>query len=141
MAESFTVLLLEDEPMIAVGTAECLEDEGFSVIVAGSPSQALKVIADRGPELSAVFLDINLHAETTGFDVARAARLRCPGIAVLYTSGDRPGDFEARRVPDGGFIGKPYRHGGLADTLRDLIGPTGDGSFLDAAQERPRMRA
>jgi CheY-like chemotaxis protein len=135
MAERPTVLLLEDEALIAANTAECLEDEGFSVIVTSTPAEALK--ATSGPALSAIFLDINVADETTGFEVAQAIRRQWPGIPVLYTSGGRPDDFESCAVPGARFIGKPYRLREIADMLREMIGDRGD--TWDEAEEPPRL--
>jgi len=115
------VLLVEDEPMIAVNTAELLGDEGFSVILAWSSAEAFRLIAERCDDLSAVFVDINLHDEMTGFDVARTARRECPGIGVIYTSGGLPEDFDAQRVPGGRFLDKPYSQREAAEILRGMI--------------------
>ena len=93
----------------------------FAVITAGSPKEALGVIDDPGQKLSALFLDINLKDEMTGFEVARIARGGRPGIAVLYTSGGQPTDFQSLRVPGGRFIDKPYRYAEVIQILRGMV--------------------
>ena len=120
MGETQTVLLVEDEALIGLCTGDLLEAEGFSVIPATSPAEAIAVLDERGDGVSSLFVDINLASGMSGFELARDARRRRPGIGVLYTSGVQPSDFESRCVPGARFIEKPYDARRVGEILRAM---------------------
>lgn len=66
-----TILLVEDEAIIALAEKAMLERHGYAVLVARSGEEAV-AIADSGRELSLILMDINLGA---GMDGTQAAEL------------------------------------------------------------------
>lgn len=66
-----TILLVEDEAIIALAEKAMLERHGYAVLVARSGEEAVSV-ADSGRELSLILMDINLGA---GMDGTQAAEL------------------------------------------------------------------
>jgi CheY-like chemotaxis protein len=108
-----SVLLVEDNVIVALDTEETLKRLGVGVVItASSVSQALAAIEQHVPAFA--LLDVNLGAET-GFAIAeRLAGLKIPFVFAT-------GYGEQFAVPaafaDAPKIGKPYS----ADTLRAML--------------------
>lgn len=117
------VLLVEDEGLIRLVTAECLRDEGFDVVEAWNGDEAIKLL-DGGDSFDALFTDVRMPGAHDGVDVAIYARSRDPFISVLVASG-HAGHLPSRLSglqPAAVFIGKPYGREEVVATLRSLIG-------------------
>ncbi len=125
------IMLVEDQLLILLSTAEALDCAGFSIVQAGSAAEAIQILHEPRFDLSALFVDIDLKAEMTGFDVARAGRRRFPKLGVVYASGASPINFEGQRVPGGRFVEKPYSALQVAQILRDSIAKSSQRSLAD----------
>ncbi|TVR73116.1 MAG: PAS domain S-box protein [Spirochaetaceae bacterium] len=68
--EEQTILLVEDEVLIAMAERMMLEKNGFRVIIASSGEKALEAIAAT-PEIDLVLMDIDLGAGMSGTDAAK----------------------------------------------------------------------
>ncbi len=99
------VLVVEDEALIAVETAEVLERHGFAVEIARSGELAVAKLRD-GLQADILFTDINLAGAMDGATLARLARDLHPDLIVIYTSGTVLG--VAQPVPGSAFVPKPY---------------------------------
>jgi DNA-binding response OmpR family regulator len=77
-----SVLVVEDEPLIALGLKELFEAEGANVYVASSPTEALS-IADE-VVLSAAILDFGSRG---GTNAPLCRTLRAYGIPFMYYTG------------------------------------------------------
>ena len=99
------VLVVEDEALICVDTAETLEQQGFVVHIALSGEDALRRLR-AGMAIDILFTDINLAGPMTGETLAELAREILPHLAVVYTSGTvvAPG----HSVAGSRFVPKPY---------------------------------
>lgn len=102
-----TVLVAEDEPLLAELAAEVLMDEGFRVLVAADADRAELLIAVGDVDL--LFTDIDLARGTNGLDLARRARGRQPTLPVIYASGGRWSLKASEAVSGSTFLPKPYR--------------------------------
>lgn len=83
-AISGTILLVEDEALIALAESRTLEKEGYAVLRAGSGEEAVE-IASANPGIDLVLMDVDLGP---GMDGTRAAReiLETRDIPVLFLS-------------------------------------------------------
>ena len=99
------VLVVEDEALICVETADTLEHQGFVVHVALSAEDALHRLRD-GLPIDILFTDINLAGVMTGETLAVLAREVNPHLTVLYTSGTVAAP--SHRVEGSRFVPKPY---------------------------------
>ncbi|WP_329684109.1 response regulator [Longimicrobium sp.] len=93
--EGRTVLLVEDSDAIRDAFTILLEDAGYTVLGAGTGEDALRLAADRVPDL--VLLDMGLP-DMTGLDVVRRIKARedTAGIAVVAVTGrDEEADRKA----------------------------------------------
>lgn len=99
------VLVVEDEALICVETADTLEHQGFEVQVALSAEDALRRLRG-GLPVDILFTDINLAGPMSGETLALLARELLPGLAVVYTSGTV--NAIAHAVAGSVFVPKPY---------------------------------
>jgi CheY-like chemotaxis protein len=81
-----TVLWVEDDDAYRYAVKRHFEAAGFDVLDAPDFSEALKVIeSDRA--ISLLLADIRLPKDTPhGFSIARMARMRRPGLPVLFVT-------------------------------------------------------
>lgn len=108
--EDALLLLLEDEPIIAMALEDMLSEAGAQVAVANSLDEAWQRI--EGNRIDAAVLDVNIHGEKS-YPVARA--LLDAGIPFIFASGygnAHPAEFAS--VPT---VNKPYDLAQIAAAL------------------------
>jgi CheY-like chemotaxis protein len=99
------ILVVEDEAVIAMMVADCLERRGHAVLgPATTLTEALALCEERLPDLAMV--DINLRDGSSGVALARALVERWE-LPVIFASGQM---IEARRARALalGYLRKPY---------------------------------
>ncbi|GAC1405527.1 MAG: response regulator [Novosphingobium sp.] len=106
--ERLTVLVVDDEPLIALAIADALEEAGFAHELCHSGDSAMATIDDREPAFCALVTDIRLGKGPTGWDVARHARVRHAALPVVYITGDSAADHSAYGVPESVMVQKPF---------------------------------
>ncbi len=116
-----TVLVVEDEPLQLEMVKCVLEDYGYRVLVASSPSEALLVVkAQTGIHL---LLSDMIMPEINGQDLAKKVISLVPDIKCLFMSG-YTGDFITQHgLLDEGFnfIQKPFSKQALAVKVREVL--------------------
>lgn len=121
MESAIKVLLFEDEPLVAMFVQESLNEAGFEVVLARNPAEAGVAIRDSIETVSALVTDVRLGEGLSGWELARAARERCPGLPVVFISGDSAIDHNAQGVPDSVMIQKPFVEAQLITALANLL--------------------
>jgi PAS domain S-box-containing protein len=111
------VLLVDDEDLVRLSTADMLSEIGFMVIETASAEEALAVLRD-GPNISAVITD-HLMPGMTGVDLARVVKETWPNTPVLIVSGYAEGEGLAPDLPR---LSKPFRKADLTSSLASLMG-------------------
>ena len=117
------ILLVEDEGLVRMMTAEALRDEGFEVVEAASGDEAAKLLGG-APAFDVLLTDVRMPGLLDGVDLAVQARLQAPSIPVLVVSGyavqlmDRLTTLKPPVV----FITKPYS---LKVIVAELVRITG----------------
>jgi PAS domain S-box-containing protein len=114
---SGTALLVDDEDMIRLATADMLTDLGFKVIEAASASEALDVLR-RGDPIDVLITD-HLMPGMTGVDLAHIVIAERPVVPVLIVSGFAEVEGLPSHLPR---LSKPFRQADLAAVLRRLMG-------------------
>ncbi len=106
-----TVLLVEDDALIRINTAEMLSELGHQVLEAGTACEALTVLQRGGIDL--LVTDLGLP-DMNGHELAGRARELLPEIGIVYATGDTsvPDD-----IPGAVLLGKPYDE----DTLKAAV--------------------
>lgn len=117
LPEGLSVLLVEDQMLIAMDAEAMLEDEGIEqIIVASSAQEALSRVANA--RLSAAVLDVNL-GEGTSLPVADELTRR--GIPFVFATGYGDGSVIPERFAEVPVIRKPYDGGSLAAALSKAL--------------------
>jgi PAS domain S-box-containing protein len=110
-----TVLLVDDEDLVRLSTADMLIELGHDVIEAGSAEEALRLL-NRGLTPDVVVTD-HLMPGMSGTELARQVQSERPGIKVLIVSGYA----ETISIePDLPRLTKPFRTAELAASLAAL---------------------
>jgi CheY-like chemotaxis protein len=108
-----SILIVEDEPLIAILTEDMVADLGYDVVgTASNVLDAIGALDKRRPHIA--LLDIKLRSETS---LAVAEHCRTLGIGVAFTTG-----YSARDVPDAcgdaPVLAKPFSAKDLDLTLK-----------------------
>lgn len=116
MAEPRTILVLEDEALIALDLEAMLSDAGWSVMgPAGTLDRARTLLTAARPDVAC--LDLNLGRETS-HDLARD--LLSQGVPVIFISGR-----DARALPEDlqsvPILGKPVSESQLLRKLAESL--------------------
>jgi PAS domain S-box-containing protein len=116
------ILVVEDNHRVRSVSARHLKELGFVVIEADCGSAALTII-ERGEPIDLLFTDVVMPGGMSGVELAHEARLRRPGLKILFTSGYAgpaalKGGLQTANVA---WLGKPYGSGDLAAKLTELL--------------------
>ena len=123
----WTVLLVEDDPMVASITSTMLEELGHTIIEANSAQHALEVL--RSDNTIDVVITDNAMPDTTGAELAAQVRREWPGLPIGLISGYIGLLDDAN--PDLPRLSKPYHQDQLAGLVASLVA-------AKAGQEAPR---
>jgi PAS domain S-box-containing protein len=114
---SAVILLVDDDPLIAMSTTEMLEDLGHRVIGASSALHALDILKSEQP----IDLMVTDHVMPgmTGMELAAATRQVRPSLPILLATG-------YAELPEGTQVdlprlAKPYHQDQLRDRLEQLL--------------------
>jgi PAS domain S-box-containing protein len=112
-----TILVVDDDPLIAMSTVDMLEDLGHTVIEANSAKRALEIL-DAGQAVDLMMTD---HAMPgmTGVELARIVRGRCPNMPVLLATGYA--DIPAGQMSNLPRLAKPYQQAQLRAEIDRLL--------------------
>jgi CheY-like chemotaxis protein len=120
-ARPATILVVDDEELVRVGTAEMLSDLGYCVIQAGSGGEALAILRSGTIEIDLLISDY-LMPEMNGADVVCEARRLRPDLPVLLvTAYANVTQGPAAELPR---LAKPFRQAELAARIADLAATT-----------------
>jgi CheY-like chemotaxis protein len=112
-----TILVVDDDALIAMSTVDMLEDLGHEVIEANSGAGALEVLRHH----RAIDLMITDYAmpKMTGAQLAEAARELRPGLPILLATGYA--ELPPGPALDLPRLGKPYQQAQLAAEIGKLL--------------------
>jgi PAS domain S-box-containing protein len=109
-------LLVDDEDLVRMSTADMLIDLGYSVVEASSAEEALKLVAEGlNPDL---LVTDHLMPGMTGVQLAEDLRSRRPELPALIVSGYAEAEGIA---PEIARLTKPFRNSELAESLSGLV--------------------
>ncbi len=110
-----TALLVDDEPLVRMSTAEMLSELGYRVVEATSAEDALQRVRE-GLRPNLLVTD-HLMPGMSGTDLGRALRSQYPELQILVVSGYANNEGIA---PDLSRLTKPFRSDELAASLANL---------------------
>ena len=112
-----TVLLVDDDPLIATSAVDMLEDIGHTVIEVHSGPEALDLL--RGDRAIDILVTDHSMPGMTGIELARATREIRPDIPILLVTGFADlAEDKSLKLPR---LGKPYSQDQLRTELARLL--------------------
>ena len=119
-----TILVVEDEALLALELEQVLTEAGYAVLLAADGRGALARAAEPGGRLRAAVVDLNLPGSMAGREVIRHLRGRNPGLPVVVVTGYEPLAGQADLRGLGGptaRLQKPCEPERLLQRLRDVM--------------------
>ncbi len=117
-----TILIVEDEPSIRDVAVSFLALQGYQVISAKTPSEALELAGENGRQIDLIVTDV-VMPEMNGRELARRLQPLCPEAKCLFMSGYTANVIAHHGVLERGvnFISKPFSMTDLAVKVREVI--------------------
>lgn len=117
-----TVLLVEDEPGILSMITMMLKKQGYTVLPASNPSEAILIAKNYGGRIDLLLTDV-VMPEMNGRDLAKTLTDSRPNLKRLFMSGYTADVIAPHGVLDRGvhFIQKPFSMKNLAIKLREVL--------------------
>jgi PAS domain S-box-containing protein len=117
-----TLLLVEDEPAILKLTKLMLERQGYTVLAASSPGEAIRMAEAYLGEIHLLMTDVIMPG-MNGWDTAKSLLTLFPYLKCLFTSGYTADIIAQNGVLDEGthFIQKPFSMNDLTVKLRQVL--------------------
>lgn len=119
---SETILLVEDDEAVRRVAARILREHGYTVIEAGTPLEALRLVTTSTTPIDLLLTDI-VMPEMNGHKLARELTATRPEIRVLFMSGYAEGVSNTQELSEfgAGYIEKPFTPAGLAAEVRAAL--------------------
>ena len=120
------VLVVEDQVRIRRLVTRVLREEGYHVLEAEDPNDALHKLDQAGDDVHVLLTDV-VMPEMTGPELAEVATRRRPDVRVLFMSGYTNGylsdaaDHLRATVPNERFLQKPFSVDQLLDRVGELV--------------------
>jgi PAS domain S-box-containing protein len=120
LAGSETVLVVEDDANVRELVRLLLETNGYTVITAQQPDEAVRVCTDLGVAL--LLTDV-VMPEISGQELAARVAAAAPDVRILFMSGYSDEAVRRQGVLDGtaAFIEKPFTERGLTTKVREVL--------------------
>ncbi len=118
-----TILLVEDEPLIAQVNTEILETLGYQVINASTGEEAVEVYRERREQIDLVIMDMIMPGCGGGPAVDKITDIN-PEVRILLSSGYSLNGMIKDVMNRGGirsFIQKPFLINELSEKIREIL--------------------
>ncbi|MBV5319178.1 MAG: response regulator [Desulfobulbaceae bacterium] len=117
-----TILLVEDEPMILEMTREMLEGQGYVVLPAPTPGEAIRLAREHTGTIHLLMTDV-VMPEMNGRDLAANLLFLNSNLKLLFMSGYTANVIAHHGVLDEGvhFIQKPFTLKELSSKVRETL--------------------
>lgn len=112
------ILVVEDDPLVRMSTADALSDLGYDVLEAANADEAIQLL-ETNLDICLVFTDINMPG-MDGIKLAHAVSKRWPPVRIVLTSA-LPLN---RDIPVGAtFHLKPYAVADMDKVFQTMLSP------------------
>lgn len=108
-----TVLVVDDQDLVRDVVRIALEQAGYRVLEAGTPTKALATV-EQEHDIDVLLVDV-VMPEMDAFDLARRVEAEVPGVRVIYTSG------YTDATEEGHFIQKPFSPAQLVAKVESVL--------------------
>lgn len=121
-----SVLIVDDEQLLARTLSTVLREAGYQTVVAGSAEEAEQHVFGASP-MDLVVMDVRLPRESGIAMVKRMRERSLRSKVILMTAYETPEvKSEARRLKVDRYLKKPFDLTVLVDEVKSLIGPGGN---------------
>lgn len=121
-----SVLIVDDEQLLARTLSTVLREAGYRTVVAGSAEEAEPHVFGASP-MDLIVMDVRLPRESGIAMVRRMRERSLRSKVILMTAYETPEvKTEARRLKVDRYLKKPFDLTVLVDEVRSLIGPGGN---------------
>ncbi|HWG04631.1 MAG TPA: response regulator [Beijerinckiaceae bacterium] len=120
MPEQKLILIVEDDRIIRVLSADLLLEEGLGTLEAADGEEALAILDQRAADIGALVTDVRMPGAFSGVELARRVAVQWPWISILVTSGnfnERPPGLPEQAQ----FLRKPWRPEAVVDFARTAV--------------------
>lgn len=116
-----TVLIVEDDPLVLLITAEMIKSLGYNTFSAADANEAMAIFA-KNKSIDILFTDIVMPNGINGLDLAQKVMQTYPHTSILMTSGYSKEIVAAKEsLANATLLKKPYGAAELAQALSRLI--------------------
>lgn len=117
-----TVLLVEDQEALLTLAKRLLERLGYTVLAAGSPQGAIRLVEEHAGDIHLLITDI-VMPEMSGGDLCQRLNALRPGLKCLFMSGYTANVIAHRAILEEGvhFLQKPFSVEALAAKVREAL--------------------
>lgn len=117
-----TILLVEDEHAILKMATMMLEELGYTVLPASSPTQAIRLAEEHAGKIDLIITDA-VMPEMNGQELSDHLQARYPGLKRVYMSGYAANIIANHGIlaPDIQFIQKPFSLKKISETVRKVL--------------------
>lgn len=112
------VLIVDDEPLIAVMMAQAFEDEGYGSLTAHNADQAMEMLDAMAQRIQLVVTDVRMPGSMDGLDLGHLVGERFPHIPVITMTGY---STEGHREAVGPLLRKPFAMDNLLRTATRIM--------------------
>jgi two-component system cell cycle sensor histidine kinase/response regulator CckA len=117
-----TVLVVEDEPAILQLTTAIIRKRGYTVLVAPTPNEAIRLSEAFDGEIHLLITDV-IMPQMNGLDLAEDLKSRRPGLKCIFMSGYTADIIAHRGILDEGvnFVQKPFSAKVMSAMIREVL--------------------
>lgn len=116
------ILVVEDEQAVLDLAAVSLRSQGYDVLTASGPLEALKIFDRSGEKIDLILTDV-MMPDMSGTEMVQKMRLKYPAVKLLFMSGYseeklNPFDFQGEKIR---FMTKPFSPADLAALVHNCM--------------------
>ncbi len=117
-----TILLVEDEPAVQLLERRVLEMGKYTVLVASTGAEALRLLDEHADEIDLLLTDVVMPG-MCGRELAERAAARRPGLPALFLSGYTPDEVlrQGVQAEAAWFLQKPFTPSSLLTKVREVL--------------------
>lgn len=116
-----TILIVDDEPDLALIAEGILSKYGYRVLKAGTAAEAIAIIEKRH-DIDLLFSDVVMPGGMDGYALAQYTKLNHPNIKIILASGfTQITNRQQYGASEHAMLRKPYRKTELIDQVRKIL--------------------
>ena len=117
-----TILIVDDEPNVLNVCKFAIENEGYEVLAASSPMEAISIASEYPGQIHLLLTDV-VMPDMNGADLANKLESMVPGLKTIFMSGYATDIVTRRGVVDEGvnFVQKPFTMADLVKIVRQML--------------------